>query len=708
MEGIKVLRILGRVLFVTLVVVAGHIEAVSGVWSEWCPKICSCYNMFTTVDCSSRRVSSVPLLPNTTTRLYLENNRIEHLFPRSFERATQLLVLNLHANKLTVVDTAAFAGLDHLQDLNLSLNELIVLRSSTNNKTCLPHLRDLDLSRNHLQNMPRNLAQFTPNLRVLNLAYNEIKSVWLDISYANLTSLHHLDLTGNPIHVIGEFHLNAFRDGSLQVLRMANCELVQIDQLAFSGFENLTSLSLSMNTGIRLHTLTLALGGFSNSSVLGFLDLSSMKLGNLTRDLFLSFPQLTILDLSNNTLYSLDASIFFVLPLLNTLDIQENFLTTIDTSTSLRSLKRLNLRKNWLRHIRVDDLISIEFLDLSQNFLDEVPDNWISRSDTLKFLNLAHNKIRRVSEHAFQKVTLSYLDLSHNLLTSFHSLGMVKIGTFVLSHNSVREIASNAFDHMETVLEQLDLSYNQLSNLPNYTFPSFPALQHINFAHNRLSRWLLHPPMTNIFASFGHLQVLDLSMNNISRLPSRVLEHLHHLTTLHLEGNRIQDLNHVPISDMMSLAKLDLSNNSLRHVDVSVLMGMQYLEQIDLSYNPFYCSCRLLPFLQWLNTTQVTVVDLGDHFHYRCAKPSVHSGMYLPIYLPNKSDCEARQHDIARDLTFFGITVTAVVGLTLLTAFIIYYGKVCHRLKTLHYRWQIRYREVSGMEMPDPMADPKV
>ena len=691
-----------RPLAACVLVLVSLTRLVSALWSEWCPKVCSCYNMFTTVDCSSRRVSSVPTLPNTTTHLYLENNQIEHLFPRSFDRAPNLMVLNLHANKLTVVDTAAFAGLHHLQDLNLSLNELIVLRASMANDTSLRSLKDLDVSRNHLQNMPRNLAHFAANLRVLNLAYNQIKSVWLDISYANLSSLHHLDLTGNPLHVIGMFHLEALRAGPLEVLRMANCQLVQIDFAAFAGFDNLTSLSLSMNTGINLRTLTYALHGFTNASLLEFLDLSSMMLGNLTAELFDSFPRLKILDLSNNSLTSIDPNIFLVLPHLHTLDVQENYLTTVDTTGALRKLQRLNLRKNRLRSILVDELISIEFLDLSQNYIEEVPAYWITHSDSLKFLNLGHNSIRMVSDHAFQKVTLSYLDLSHNILTRFHSLGMVKIGTLVLSHNHISSISPDAFDHLETVLEQLDLSYNQLTRLPNHTYPSFPALQHINFAHNALSHWLNNPPPGNIFVSFSHLQVLDLSFNNITTLPGSIVSHLHHLTTLHLDGNRISDLNQVPLSDMMSLAKLDLSNNSLRHVDTSCLMGMQYLEQVDLSFNPFHCTCKLLPFLQWLNSTQVTVVDLSDHTHYRCVLPRRHAGMYLPVYFPTRADCAARHHDITWDLTFFGITVAAVIGLTLLTAVLFYYGKVCHKLKSLHYRWQIRYREVSGMEMPDP------
>ena len=109
------------------------------------------------------------------------------------------------------------------------------------------------------------------------------------------------------------------------------------------------------------------------------------------------------------------------------------------------------------------------------------------------------------------------------------------------------------------------------------------------------------------------LQVLDISYNGISLIhPPDLLAGLHHLNTLYIEGNLIHMLADSGIEGTRVLAKLVISGNQLTAPDAELLSRLEYLEEIDVGNNPFECTCALLPFLAWTNTTPVLVLGTGD------------------------------------------------------------------------------------------------
>ena len=675
--------------------------------TEWCPPVCTCYRRLTTTDCSGRHVSIIPVVPNVTTHFYLENNRIEHLMMHAFYTTPQLIVLTLHGNQLTLLDSSTFEGLSKLQELNLSRNLLALLRVTSTLNGTLPALQELDLSGNHLQAIPRNISMFAPNLEVLNLSHNGITSAWLDPSYRSLQSLEKLDLTGNPLHQIASHHFDSLRHGPLQVLRLADCALQFINDSALVGLDNLTSLSVSHNP-INATILANAFHGFSNETPLAFLDLSSLTVPRVTVDLLEPFSKLQILDMSNCSIDSVDPEVFLFLPSLHTLELQDNRISDLQNLTILSRLKRLNLRNNQIIDIHISHLPSLEFLDLSFNQMTQIPPKWITQTDGLRIVNLSHNKLKHISPHAFQQVTLNHLDLAFNRLTTLHSFGILKLSMMVISHNRMTTITDDAFTHLEQTLEDLDLSYNAFSHLPDHHFGDFGAIQRLNWANNDLGESLKAGKNSHLFYSFRHLQVLDLAFNNITSLPHAHTQHLHHLTTLNLHGNKVQHLRDISLHDMASLAKLDVSQNLLQSVDTLVLNELQYLETVDLGSNPYHCTCDLVGLVLWINATSVTILGMEDHRQYQCTIASTQLTRYIMSYHPNHKECIDRHHNISQDLTLFGVIVSVVVGVSIITALLVHYGKVCHRLKSLHYRWQIRYREVSGIEGIEVPADPKL
>jgi len=113
------------------------------------------------------------------------------------------------------------------------------------------------------------------------------------------------------------------------------------------------------------------------------------------------------------------------------------------------------------------------------------------------------------------------------------------------------------------------------------------------------------------------VQVLDISYNGISVIkPPHLLAGLHHLNTLYIEGNLIHMLADAGIEGTRVLAKLVISGNQLTAPDAELLSRLEYLEEIDAGNNPFECTCSLLPFLSWTNTTPVLVLGSGDINRY--------------------------------------------------------------------------------------------
>lgn len=79
------------------------------------------------------------------------------------------------------------------------------------------------------------------------------------------------------------------------------------------------------------------------------------------------------------------------------------------------------------------------------------------------------------------------------------------------------------------------------------------------------------------------LQILDLSQNRISTLPS--LSHLHALRNLNLSENVIRDMDPSALASLSQLTTLDLSQNQLRKVSPSLFLDLSKLGYLTLAGN---------------------------------------------------------------------------------------------------------------------------
>ncbi|NWI54431.1 LRC26 protein, partial [Calyptomena viridis] len=137
--------------------------------SPACPAACRCTPG--EVDCSERGLRHVPWsLSTNTSTLWLGDNFITVLGPRSFPPLPKLRLLSLSRNRLELIHSQALLGLGALQELDLSHNYLSVLTPDT--FLPLTSLATLNLASNRLEELEPELLSTLPQLQALLLQDN--------------------------------------------------------------------------------------------------------------------------------------------------------------------------------------------------------------------------------------------------------------------------------------------------------------------------------------------------------------------------------------------------------------------------------------------------------------------------------------------------------------------------------------------------------
>ncbi|XP_020509323.2 wu:fc23c09 [Labrus bergylta] len=156
------------------------------------------YNL-RTLNLDHNQLKSVPLgLPLSIKALYFKGNLIEHFRGGAFNGKSELVVLDLSANRLTNKGLLreSLVNATHLESLNLEGNRLKQVP-----KHLPPSLKTLNLEGNLISSLKRTVFSTLKNLEHLGLARNTIFKV-APGTFRSLPVLHQLDLCHNALRQV--------------------------------------------------------------------------------------------------------------------------------------------------------------------------------------------------------------------------------------------------------------------------------------------------------------------------------------------------------------------------------------------------------------------------------------------------------------------------------------------------------------------------
>ena len=208
-----------------------------------CPSVCSCITSSNGVhvDCSSRGLSSIPRhLPTNTVVLLLHDNKITSIESDTFNNFRNLIRLDLDNNEISVIEDNNFNNLPNLKYLYLHTNRITSIKSDMFNK--LSKLVDLFLNQNRITSIKSDMFNNLMNLRKLFLHQNRITSIKSD-TFKNL-NLYVLYLHENRITSIKSDAFNNLRN--LKQLWLMSNPISVVEENAFNMLPNLEELKFHM------------------------------------------------------------------------------------------------------------------------------------------------------------------------------------------------------------------------------------------------------------------------------------------------------------------------------------------------------------------------------------------------------------------------------------------------------------------------------
>eukprot|EP00063_Salmo_salar_P077107 XP_014051942.1 PREDICTED: leucine-rich repeat and fibronectin type-III domain-containing protein 4-like [Salmo salar] len=211
--------------------------------------------------------------------------------------------------------------------------------------------------------------------------------------------------------------------------------------------------------------------------------------------------------------------------------------------------------------------------------------------------------------------------------------GLVEL---TLSRNTIHTLRPLSFADLES-LRSLHLDTNRLTIVGPRDLSGLTNLQHLIINNNQLT-----DVSGEAFDDFLQtLEDLDLSYNNLRKVPWEAIQNMASLHTLNLDHNLIDQIAEGSFGELYKLARLDMTSNRLQTLppdplfsrsQTGVVSPTPYSAVISLSFggNPLHCNCELL----WLRR-----LIRGDDME-TCATPVQLAGRYFWSIPEEEFTCE--------------------------------------------------------------------
>ncbi|PYH77694.1 adenylate cyclase AcyA [Aspergillus uvarum CBS 121591] len=559
-------------------------------------------------------------LASRLTYLDISNNRIEDLSHANLDRLHGLVSIKMANNRLTELP-AYFGNFQYLRSLNISSNNFQVFPELL----CeLKSLVDLDISFNNISQLP-NLGRLATLERIW--MTNNIVRGSLDEVFRGPDSLKEIDARFNEITNIDCLSL-----------------LPRLEQLVIGH----NAISKFKGSFPRLRTLILDHCPMTQFDIDGpvptltSLNIASAKLVQFRDALFENLPNLQKLILDKNHLVSMSPHIGKLRRLEHFSMIKNPLASLPATIGCLTELKYLNLRECNLRRLppEIWHCLKLETLNVSSNVLEAFPKHGspqpqlpvdasmapavtpgLSNNTNYEELGAVDEQEARRPSQASGAGALSTggspNGTAYRKPSIASSLGQggrkVSAASRSLTDGSPSSRKdSNFSQHVATTfggsLRNLHLADNRLEDDIFRELSLIPELRVVNLSYNELTEL-----PQGLLRRWPLLTELYLSGNELTSLPSDDLEEGSNLKVLHINANRFQVLP-AELCKVSKLAILDVGSNSLKYNVSNWPYDWNWNWNRNLKYLNFSGNKRLeiKPHASSLGTPTTPGTDLTD------------------------------------------------------------------------------------------------
>lgn len=523
------------------------------------------------LDLSYNHLKEFPNLPlNKLIKLSVGGNEIKTIEPQDIKPFENTLkYLDIRGSKIQI-SQEMWKNLPNLRELTLNKQQ-----SNINDNSLLhvsSSMEKLSMVKSSIKAIENGAFQQLAGLKHLDLSHNKISkianSTFKEIGHSLEKLILHtaLKMPSFPNGVMK--HLS-----KLQYLDASGNQLASIPYDLFSTFQSLKFLNLNHNNLMNLDRNFVS--GINNPNLMQ-IKLAFNKLTSLKYHTFRDLQKLIYLQLNDNLIQNIEKSAFFNLDSLISIELQGNLIEQIDNEAfqNLPTIQFINLAYNKLFTLNLEAFdqvgrLSTLRIDVDHNDIQNLTRNYTSShaSSNIKSINLSYNNISYVDSNFFDPIRLSVntLDLSHNTIFNLTNLGfvdMTHLQTLILSHNTIDMIGNEEFKGL-TNLQILDISQNVVEELPQNLFDEQQKLRVFSAAYN-----MIQSLPKEIFAPTV-MEQLDLSFNQFDEFPEEaLLEVKDTIQFLDLSGNQIQYLNFSSLKNLQNLRYFSIAHNSLHLPDM--------------------------------------------------------------------------------------------------------------------------------------------
>ncbi|XP_039551724.1 leucine-rich repeats and immunoglobulin-like domains protein 2 isoform X2 [Passer montanus] len=322
--------------------------------------------------------------------LDLSSNLISEIKASSFPRM-QLKYLNLSNNRITTLEAGCLDNLSSsLMVIKLNRNRISVIPPKIFR---LPHVQFLELKRNRIKIVESLTFQGLESLKSLKMQRNGISRL-MDGAFFGLGNIEELELEHNNLTEVNKGWLYGLR--TLQQLYVSQNAITRISPDAWEFCQRLAELDLSYNQLTRLKE-----SAFVGLDLLEKLNLGDNRINHIADGVFRGLTNLQTLDLRNNEIsWAIeDANEAFVgLSRLDKLILQGNQIKSITKKafSGLEGLEHLDLSNNAIMSVQENAFAHAQLKELVLNTSSLLCDcqlkwlpQWLSESHLLQTVSVS-------------------------------------------------------------------------------------------------------------------------------------------------------------------------------------------------------------------------------------------------------------------------------------------------------------------------------